>query len=102
METHPTTNMSTVPLLRFGPNKDAMLSGGTADPTFQVIIWTLFVLKCYDIVKCSVQKHLEVVTSENNRDLRRKGFHKQKCKPKKRISTSKTLTTCIDINMMTG
>lgn len=38
---YPMTNMSTVPSETFGPNREAMSSGGTAEPTFHVTICTL-------------------------------------------------------------
>lgn len=38
---YPMTNMSTVPSETFGPNREAMSSGGTADPTFHVTMCTL-------------------------------------------------------------
>lgn len=38
---YPMTNMSTLPSETFGPNRGVMSSGGTADPTFHVTIYTL-------------------------------------------------------------
>lgn len=38
---YPTMNMSTVPSETFGPNREVMSSGGTAEPTFHVTMYTL-------------------------------------------------------------
>lgn len=38
---YPMINMSTVPSETFGPNREVMSSGGTADPTFHVTMCTL-------------------------------------------------------------
>lgn len=38
---YPMTNMSTVPSETFSPNREAMSSGGTAEPTFHVTMCTL-------------------------------------------------------------
>ncbi len=38
---YPMINMSTLPSETFGPNREVMSSGGTADPTFQVTMYTL-------------------------------------------------------------
>ena len=38
---YPMINMSTLPSETFGPNRDVMSSGGTADPTFHVTMYTL-------------------------------------------------------------
>lgn len=38
---YPMTNTSASPSGTFGPNREAMSSGGTAEPTFQVTMWTL-------------------------------------------------------------
>lgn len=38
---YPMTNMSMLPSETFGPNRDVMSSGGTADPTFHVTMYTL-------------------------------------------------------------
>lgn len=38
---YPMINMPTVPSETFGPNREVMSSGGTADPTFHVTMYTL-------------------------------------------------------------
>jgi len=38
---YPMMNMSTLPSETFGPNREVMSSGGTADPTFHVTMYTL-------------------------------------------------------------
>lgn len=38
---YPIINMSTLPSETFGPNREVMSSGGTADPTFHVTMYTL-------------------------------------------------------------
>lgn len=38
---YPMINMSMLPSETFGPNRDVMSSGGTADPTFHVTMYTL-------------------------------------------------------------
>ncbi len=38
---YPMINMSTLPSETFGPNREVMSSGGTADPTFHVTMYTL-------------------------------------------------------------
>lgn len=38
---YPMINMSTVPSETFGPKREVMSSGGTAEPTFHVTMWTL-------------------------------------------------------------
>ena len=38
---YPMINMSMFPSETFGPNREVMSSGGTADPTFHVTMWTL-------------------------------------------------------------
>lgn len=39
---YPMTNMSALPSETFGPNREVMSSGATADPTFHVTMCTLF------------------------------------------------------------
>lgn len=38
---YPMINMSMLPSETFGPNREVMSSGGTADPTFHVTMYTL-------------------------------------------------------------
>lgn len=38
---YPMINMSTLPSETFGPNREVMSSGGTAEPTFHVTMYTL-------------------------------------------------------------
>lgn len=39
--THPIMYMSVLPSPTFSPSKEVMSSGGVAEPTFQVMMWTL-------------------------------------------------------------
>lgn len=49
---YPMTNMSTLPSETFGPNREVMSSGGTAEPTFHVTMYTLWEIRNSSSATC--------------------------------------------------